>query len=50
MIDIYYYKRFLNEFYHISYLFDYLNYFDNFQFRKLIILFRLIEHFINKYN
>ena len=50
MIDIYYYKRFFDRFYHISYLFDYSNYLDNFQFHKSIILFHLIEHFVNKYN
>ena len=40
MINIYHDKRF----------FDYSNYLNNFQFYKLIILFRLIEYFINKYN
>ena len=50
MIDIYHYKRSLNELHHILYLFNYPNYPDNFQFHKPIILFRLIEHFVNKYN
>ena len=49
MINIHHDRRFLDEYHRMLYLFDYSDYFDNLKFCELIILFYLIEHFIEKH-